>query len=95
VSRILSGWFTEYYFELQTWAETPSWFKPWSDHEMSTATIRAWSPLTVHGLLQTEDYARAVNSVEPRVTTEQVAERTASRMTFSTETWETFTASLR
>jgi Domain of unknown function (DUF5753) len=62
------GWFTEYYFELQTWAETPSWFKPWSDHEMSTATIRAWSPLTVHGLLQTEDYARAVNSVEPRVT---------------------------
>lgn len=74
------GWFTEYYFELQTWAETPSWFKPWSDHEMSTTTIRAWSPLTMHGLLQTEDYARAVNSVEPRVTTEQVAERTASRM---------------
>ena len=75
-----NGWFTEYYFELQTWAETPSWFKPWSEHEMNSATLRAWSPGTVHGLLQTEDYARGLNAVEPRVAPEQVVERVASRM---------------
>lgn len=73
-------WFTEYYFELQTWAEVPSWFKPWSEHELNSATLRAWSPCTIHGLLQTEAYARAINSVEPRVTPEQVTERTAARI---------------
>jgi DNA-binding XRE family transcriptional regulator len=74
------GWFTEYFHDLQAWSEVPSWFKPWSEHEMNSATLRAWSPGTVHGLLQTEDYARAVNAVEPRVTPEQVAERVANRM---------------
>jgi hypothetical protein len=74
------GWFTEYYFELQTWAETPSWFKPWSEHEMSTSTIRAWSPCNLNGLLQTETYATAFISAAPKVTSQQVAERVASRM---------------
>lgn len=73
-------WFCEFYFELQTWAEVPAWFKPWSEHELNTKTIRAWSPGVIDGLLQTEAYARAVNSVEPLVTAEQVAERTAARM---------------
>ncbi len=74
------GWFSEYFHDLQAWSEVPSWFKPWSEHEMNSGTLRAWSPGTVHGLLQTEDYARGVNVIEPRVTPEQVADRVANRM---------------
>jgi hypothetical protein len=74
------GWFTEYYFDLQTWAEVPSWFKPWSEHEMSTTTIRAWSPSNVHGLLQTEGYATAQISLHPGITPEKIAEHVANRM---------------
>lgn len=74
------GWFTEYFHELQAWSEVPPWFKPWSEHEMNSASLRAWSPGTVHGLLQTEDYARGMNAVEPRGHPEQVTERVANRM---------------
>ena len=70
----------EYYFDLQRWSEVPSWFKPWSEHELNSRTLRAWSPGNLHGLLQTEDYARALNEIEPRVTGEQVADRVANRM---------------
>lgn len=74
------GWFSEYWTELQQWAEVPSWFRPWAEYEMSTTTIRAWSPGVVDGLLQTEDYARTTISVAPMVTSEKVAERVANRM---------------
>jgi transcriptional regulator with XRE-family HTH domain len=74
------GWFTEFYTELQTWTETPSWFKPWSEHEMSTATIRAWSTGVVPGLLQTAGYATALISGAPGATADKVAERVANRM---------------
>ncbi len=74
------GWFTEYFHDLQAWSEVPAWFKPWSEHELNSATLRAWSPGTVHGLLQTADYARALNAVEPRAAPEQVADRVANRL---------------
>ena len=56
------GWFTEYYEELSTWSEVPAAFKDWTEHEDQAATLRVWSPGIVHGLLQTEDYARALLS---------------------------------
>jgi plasmid maintenance system antidote protein VapI len=74
------GWFREYYFELQTWTETPPWFKPWSDVEMRTTTIRAWSPGVMPGLLQAEDYVTALVSAAPGATADKVAERVANRM---------------
>ncbi len=74
------NWFTEYYFDLQASAETPSWFKPFSEHELTTRTLRSWSPNVVDGLLQTEEYARAQIELFPGVTPEQVAERVANRM---------------
>ena len=75
-----TGWFYEYWSELQTWSEVPSYFKPWAEYELSTTTLRAWSPVSLNGLLQTEDYARAQISMEPRLTAEQVAERAANRI---------------
>lgn len=74
------GWFYEYWSDLQKWSEVPSYFKPWAEYEMSTATLRAWSPGSVHGLLQTEAYARAQLTLEPHVTSEQAADRVANRM---------------
>lgn len=73
-------WFIEYYFELQSWSEVPSWFKPWSEFEMTTATVRSWSPLVVNGLLQTEDYASAQTALHPGITKERLAEWVANRM---------------
>jgi len=57
--RERTGWFYEYWSELQTWSEVPSYFKPRAEYELSTTTLRAWSPVTLDGLLQTEDYASA------------------------------------
>ena len=74
------GWFLRFYHELQTWAETPSWFKPFGEHEMATATIRSWSPNVVDGLLQTEEYARAQIGLFPGVSKDQVDDRVANRM---------------
>ncbi len=74
------GWFSEYFTELQRWTEVPSWFRPWAEYEMNTATIRVWSPGAIDGLLQTENYARMTISAAPMVAPEKVAERVANRM---------------
>lgn len=41
-------------------AVIPDWFGLYVDMEASCAEIEAWEPDSVHGLLQTEDYARAL-----------------------------------
>lgn len=74
------GWFYEYWEDLQSWSEVPSWFKPWGDVEMTTATIRSWLPEVIDGLLQTEGYARAQMSLHPGITAERLADRVANRM---------------
>jgi transcriptional regulator with XRE-family HTH domain len=74
------GWFTEYYQELSTWSEVPAAFKDWTEHEDRAATLRVWSPGIVHGLLQTEEYARALLTTYPGVTGETVSARLAARM---------------
>ncbi|RKN46250.1 helix-turn-helix domain-containing protein [Micromonospora endolithica] len=40
----------------------PSWFVPWRGYEQEATRLRAFEPCLVPGLLQTEDYARAVLS---------------------------------
>jgi hypothetical protein len=47
---------------------------------MNTTTLQVWSPSVIPGLLQAEDYARAIVSEGPGITPEQVAERVANRM---------------
>jgi transcriptional regulator with XRE-family HTH domain len=74
------GWFSEYYEELSTWSEVPAAFKDWTEREDSAASLRVWSPGIVHGLLQTEAYARALLSTYPGVTDEAVSARLAARM---------------
>jgi transcriptional regulator with XRE-family HTH domain len=75
-------WFLEFYEDLQSWDLTPSWLKPFSEHELSTTTIRSWLPNVLNGLLQTAEYARAQIELFPGITPEKVKveERVALRM---------------
>jgi transcriptional regulator with XRE-family HTH domain len=74
------GWFGEFYGESRTWIATPPWFRSWVEHEQQAATLRIWQLGVLSGLLQTEQYARAILAVEPGVTEEQVSERLAARL---------------
>lgn len=38
----------------------PDWFRPWEEIEQQATALRSYEPLLVPGLLQTEEYARAV-----------------------------------
>lgn len=54
----------------------PEWLKPWFVIEQAATALRAYNPLVVYGLLQTEDYAREVlGSADPDHTENRVAAR--------------------
>jgi transcriptional regulator with XRE-family HTH domain len=74
------GWFTEFYAESCTWIATPPWFRSWVEHEQGAATLRIWQLGVLSGLLQTADYARAILSVNPGVTQDEVGARLAARL---------------
>ncbi|MDQ2814750.1 MAG: helix-turn-helix transcriptional regulator [Actinomycetota bacterium] len=73
-------WFGEFYAESRTWIATPPWFRSWVEHEQHSATLRIWQLGVLSGLLQTEEYARAILTVNPGVTDDQVSERLAARL---------------
>ena len=60
------GWFSEYYEDSRTWA--PPGFRSWAEYEDKAPRLSVWSPGVIHGLLQTEDYARALLDTAPGVT---------------------------
>ena len=74
------GWFGEFYAESRTWIATPPWFRSWVEHEQQAATLRIWQPGVLSGLLQTEDYARAILTIEPGVTDDDVSARLTARL---------------
>ena len=58
----------------------PAWFQDWALKEAEAATLRWFEPLVVPGLLQTEDYARAIFRTRFRINSEEIEERVAARM---------------
>lgn len=72
------GWFSEYHRDSRSWA--PPGFRSWTEEEDGATSLRVWSPSVVHGLLQTEEYARVQLSVHPDVTEELIGKRLAARM---------------
>jgi hypothetical protein len=58
----------------------PAGFRSWAEYEDKAVTLRVWAPAIIHGLLETEKYARVMLSVYPGVSDEVVAARLASRM---------------
>ncbi|GII96869.1 transcriptional regulator [Sinosporangium siamense] len=61
-------------------ASSPPWFREWLEVEEKAHTLRTWQPLVVPGLLQTEDYARAVIRGEPGLPEEQVERAVTARL---------------
>jgi transcriptional regulator with XRE-family HTH domain len=74
------GWYLDWYDESRTWSEVPPGFRSWAEIEEKATTLHVWSPGIVHGLLQTEDYARSMLSTLQGATAEAVAARLANRM---------------
>jgi Domain of unknown function (DUF5753) len=58
----------------------PAWFRPWAEIEAASAQLRLAEHSAVPGLLQTEDYARAVLVEEPAITDDDLAGAVAARM---------------
>ena len=73
------GWYLQWLDDIRTAPEVPATFRTWSDYEDQSATLRLWTPLMVHGLFQTEDYARALIAIYG-ATGDVAAARLAARM---------------
>jgi transcriptional regulator with XRE-family HTH domain len=59
----------------------PRWFRPFAEIERKATSIRTWEPLIVPGLLQTEDYARAlITGWLPGDGAESVEQQVAARI---------------
>jgi hypothetical protein len=57
----MSGWFTRFYHDSRRWGGPyPRWFADWVDAERRATVLRTWEPLLVPGLLQTDEYSRAL-----------------------------------
>lgn len=66
--------------ELYARAVLPDWFGLYIGLEQAAERLRCFDPELVHGLLQTEDYARSVIGADPRLTPDVVEERVRFRM---------------
>ena len=58
----------------------PGWFADWVEIEAKATSLRWWEPLLIPGLLQTEDYARAVLSTWRRDSPDEVEAKVAIRL---------------
>jgi uncharacterized protein DUF5753 len=59
----------------------PRWFRPFAEIEREATSLRTWEPLIIPGLLQTEDYARAlITGWQPGDATETVEQQVSARM---------------
>jgi transcriptional regulator with XRE-family HTH domain len=58
----------------------PSWFRPYAEIERMATQLRLFEHSLVPGLLQTEDYARAVLATRPDVTEDELTQLVATRM---------------
>jgi transcriptional regulator with XRE-family HTH domain len=61
-------------------APLPSWFRPYAEIEATATQIRSWQTSFIDGLLQTEDYARALLSRQPNTAGDEVEALVAARM---------------
>jgi transcriptional regulator with XRE-family HTH domain len=59
----------------------PGWFRPWAELEAAATALRSYEPMLVPGLLQTEDYARAVlRGAQHDATDDQIEQQVVARL---------------
>jgi hypothetical protein len=63
-----------------TYQAYPSWVQDWAAKETQAATLRWYEPLVVPGLLQTEDYARAIFQTRFGLTSDDIEARVTARL---------------
>ena len=56
------------------------WFQQWADIEAQATVLRWYEPLVAPGLLQTEEYARAILSARPDGNLDDLDEQVAARL---------------
>ncbi len=61
-------------------APFPSWFRPFVDYEAAAKSLRLFEHVLVPGLLQTEEYARAVLATRPNTTEEETDQLVSARL---------------
>ncbi len=62
----MNGWFGRFWRDSRKWnGHYREWFKDWVAAERQASVIRWYEPLLIPGLVQTEEYARAVLSWGP------------------------------
>jgi hypothetical protein len=74
------------------------WFQEWAGIEAQATVLRWYEPLVVPGLLQTEDYARAILSARPDGNLADLDEQVAARLAhlaFPADAWNAFTDMLK
>jgi len=59
----------------------PGWFTPWPDLEAKATSLRTFQLITMPGLLQTPEYARAVLRTRASATDDEIEEMVDARMT--------------
>ena len=73
------GLFLRIYHLARRWdGGYPSWFVEWVQAEGRAITLHTWEPLLIPGLLQTEEYARAVLAAAHPASPEDEVERLVS-----------------
>jgi transcriptional regulator with XRE-family HTH domain len=74
------GWYLQWLDDIRTAPEIPAEFRSWGDFEDQTATLRAWTPTIIDGLVQVADYAAALIATEPGITSATADGRLKARM---------------
>jgi transcriptional regulator with XRE-family HTH domain len=58
----------------------PGWFQDWAGNEAQAKTLRWYELVAIPGLLQTEDYARAMLRTQVWASDDEISERVAARL---------------
>jgi hypothetical protein len=77
------GWFTRFFNDSQNWiadAGLAEEFRDFAEDELEATALYSFEHSVLPGLLQTEEYARAVLSRHPGVTDDLVTSRVAARL---------------
>jgi hypothetical protein len=74
------GWFSRFYAESRAWGAYPPAFRSFAADEVRATTLYVFAPILMPGMLQTEDYARAILATHPNATGEQVEDRVKARL---------------
>ena len=77
----VGGLFARIYALARRWdGGHPSWFSEWLEVEQRATSLSSWEPLSIPGLLQTADYARAILAAGPDTAEDELEQLVSARI---------------